>query len=300
MLPCKPIIKRISLFLVTLVALFLNTETAAQDGKALYQANCQACHALDKNLTGPALRGFLERGPWGDREELYKWIHNPAAYIATNEYANQLKNQYGSIMQAFPQLTNEEIDAIADYVANAPMPGGGTAAPGDPAAALGLLRETLELLHALKEQYPANREIGPDLHATRLAMADTLIAAGRTDVLRTDVISNLIGNALKFTPPGGEIRVVIRPDGDRVSFEVADTGCGIPQDQLDHIFEKYYQGRGSTGGAGLGLAIAKAGAEAHGGRIDVTSRVGRGTRCRVSLPLRAVSTPIPHVRAGVG
>ena len=120
------------------------------------------------------------------------------------------------------------------------------------------------------------------------------------DVLRTDVISNLIGNALKFTPPGGEIRVVIRPDGDRVSFEVADTGCGIPQDQLDHIFEKYYQGRGSTGGAGLGLAIAKAGAEAHGGRIDVTSRVGRGTRCRVSLPLRAVSTPIPHARAGVG
>lgn len=132
MLPCKPIIKRISLFLVTLVALFFNTETAAQDGKALYQANCQACHALDKNLTGPALRGFLERGPWGDREELYKWIHNPAAYIATSDYANQLKNQYGSIMQAFPQLTNEEIDAIADYVANAPMPGG-TAAPGDTA-----------------------------------------------------------------------------------------------------------------------------------------------------------------------
>ena len=121
MLPCKPIIKRISLFLVTLVALF-TTETAAQDGKALYQANCQACHALDKNLTGPALRGFTERGPWSDREELYKWIHNPAAYIATSEYANNLKNQYGSIMQAFPQLTNQQIDAIVDYIATAPPP----------------------------------------------------------------------------------------------------------------------------------------------------------------------------------
>ncbi len=124
MLPCKPIIKRISLFLFTLVALFLTTDIAAQDGKVLYQTNCQICHSLDKNLTGPALRGFLERGPWGDREELYKWVHNPAAYLATSDYASQLKNRYGTIMQAFPQLTNEEIDAIAEYVATAPPPGG--------------------------------------------------------------------------------------------------------------------------------------------------------------------------------
>jgi signal transduction histidine kinase len=110
------------------------------------------------------------------------------------------------------------------------------------------------------------------------------------DVLRTDVMGNLIGNALKFTATGGTIRVSIRPDGDRLSIEVADTGCGIPQDQVDHIFDKYYQGRGTKGGAGLGLAIAKAGVEAHGGRIQVISRVERGTRFRVSLPLRAITT----------
>jgi signal transduction histidine kinase len=115
---------------------------------------------------------------------------------------------------------------------------------------------------------------------------------GDPDVLRTDVIGNLIGNAVKFTPPGGEIRISIRPDGDRLSIEVSDTGCGIPQDQLDHIFEKYYHGRGVTGGAGLGLAIAKAGVEAHGGRIHVTSRVQRGTRCRVSLPMNTESPPV--------
>jgi two-component system sensor histidine kinase GlrK len=121
---------------------------------------------------------------------------------------------------------------------------------------------------------------------------------GDPDVLRTDVIGNLIGNAVKFTPPGGEIRISIRPDGDRLSIEVSDTGCGIPQDQLDHIFEKYYQGRAGSGVSGLGLAIAKAGIEAHGGKIHVTSRVQRGTRCRVSLPLHADQSgtrlPIPE------
>jgi signal transduction histidine kinase len=110
---------------------------------------------------------------------------------------------------------------------------------------------------------------------------------GDPDILRTDVIGNLIGNAVKFTPPGGEIRVSIRPDGDRLSIEVSDTGCGIPQEQLDHLFAKYYQGRGASGSTGLGLAIAKAGVEAHGGRIQVTSRVQRGTRCRVSLPMNS-------------
>lgn len=120
------------------------------------------------------------------------------------------------------------------------------------------------------------------------------------DVLRTDVMGNLLGNALKFTPPGGMIRISIRPDGERVSIEVADTGCGIPQDQLDHIFEKYYQGRGTNGGAGLGLAIAKAGIEAHGGTISVISRVERGTRFRISLPVRAVSSLPPHARVAIG
>ena len=122
---------------------------------------------------------------------------------------------------------------------------------------------------------------------------------GDPDVLRTDVMGNLIGNALKFTPPGGMIRLSIRPDGERLSLEVADTGCGIPQDQLDHIFEKYYQGRGANSGAGLGLPIAKAGVEAHGGTIHVTSRVDRGTRCRISLPLRAGNPAPTPLRAAV-
>ena len=109
---------------------------AAAEGKQLFQQNCQTCHALDKQLTGPALRGFTERGPWGDKENIYKWIHNPAAFMATDPYTQGLKAQYGSIMQAFPALTNQQIDAIVEYIATAPLPGanqGGQQNTGAPA-----------------------------------------------------------------------------------------------------------------------------------------------------------------------
>lgn len=93
---------------------------AAAEGKTLFQQNCQSCHSLDKPLTGPALRGFSNRGPWGDREEVYKWVKNPAAYMANDPYTKGLQQQYGAIMSAFPQLTHEQIDAIVEYTNSAP------------------------------------------------------------------------------------------------------------------------------------------------------------------------------------
>lgn len=93
---------------------------AAAEGKTLFQQNCQSCHSLDKPLTGPALRGFSSRGPWGDREEIYKWVKNPAAYMANDPYTKGLQQQFGSIMPAFPQLTTAQIDAIVEYTNSAP------------------------------------------------------------------------------------------------------------------------------------------------------------------------------------
>ncbi len=100
----------------------------AQDGRALFQTNCASCHNLYKNLTGPALIGFQNRGPWADRKQLYAWVHNPVAYMAKDPYTKGLKAQMGSIMQAFPTLPEKDIDAIADYIAKAPA----TATPAGP------------------------------------------------------------------------------------------------------------------------------------------------------------------------
>ncbi|MFN2457176.1 MAG: c-type cytochrome [Chitinophagaceae bacterium] len=116
---------------------FFISSIQAQDGKQLFQQNCQTCHSLDKPLTGPALRGFESRGPWSDRKKLYDWVHNPAGFIAQDAYTKTLQQQYGTIMQAFPQFTNEQIDAIAEYINSAPLPGqdGGGTGEGSEAAA---------------------------------------------------------------------------------------------------------------------------------------------------------------------
>jgi cytochrome c551/c552 len=111
--------------LLGVFSLFLSFTGTAQEGKQLFQQNCQTCHTLDKALTGPALRGFKERGPWADQKEVYKWIKNPAAYIAADKsgYTKALQVQYGAIMQAFPQLSDKEIDAITEYIVSAPAAG---------------------------------------------------------------------------------------------------------------------------------------------------------------------------------
>jgi len=99
------------------------------------------------------------------------------------------------------------------------------------------------------------------------------------------VLSNLVGNAIKFTPPGGSITVSadLAPDG--VCLAVADTGPGIPNEELPHIFGRYWQGkRADRRGVGLGLAIAKAIVEAHHGRIWVESQVGAGTSFYFTMP----------------
>ena len=88
-------------------------------GRTSFQQNCQSCHAMDKDMTGPGLRGVTTRGPWTDKANLVKWVHNPASFIATNAYAKELQKTYGQIMPAFPQLSEQEINDIFDYVENA-------------------------------------------------------------------------------------------------------------------------------------------------------------------------------------
>ncbi|MCL6547473.1 MAG: HAMP domain-containing protein [Alicyclobacillus sp.] len=104
----------------------------------------------------------------------------------------------------------------------------------------------------------------------------------------TQVFVNLVGNAMRYTPAGGEVTVTVRQRGDEVQVSVADTGPGIAPEHLPHLFDRFYRveearSRGN-GGMGLGLAIAKEFVEAHKGRIEVESRVGMGTVFTVTLP----------------
>ena len=107
------------------------------------------------------------------------------------------------------------------------------------------------------------------------------------------LFSNLVGNAVKFTPDGGTITVHAAPDGEVVRFSVADTGPGIPADELPHVFDRYYQAqRKNRDGIGLGLSIARGIVEAHGGRIWVESKEGEGSTFFFTLP-PGPSEPIP-------
>jgi PAS domain S-box-containing protein len=140
-----------------------------------------------------------------------------------------------------------------------------------------LVDEALEMLRPLASA--ASLELVTDLAAD--------LPRARADSGRIlQVFSNLVGNAIKFTPAGGRITISATRSEDEVRFEIADTGPGIAAEQLPHVFGQFWQGtRGDRRGIGLGLAIAKAIVEAHGGRIWVESQLGEGSRFYFTLPL---------------
>jgi len=106
------------------------------------------------------------------------------------------------------------------------------------------------------------------------------------------VFVNILSNAIKYTPDGGQIAVRMQPDKDCVVTTIADTGQGIPEKDMDHLFERFYRVEKSrtsdAGGTGLGLAIAKELVEAHGGKISIYSKLGEGTMVRIELPLLCI------------
>jgi signal transduction histidine kinase len=143
-------------------------------------------------------------------------------------------------------------------------------------ALLAGVEETFRAL-ATQKQVRFLVETDPSLPAT---------VHGDPERIRHEVLGNLLSNAFKFTPTGGEVRLRAWGDRETVLLEVADTGVGIPEGEIPHIFDKYYQvgAEAKSKGSGLGLAIVKHVVEAHGGHVAASSNPGEGTRFRISLP----------------
>jgi mono/diheme cytochrome c family protein len=131
MIHTSRIVRTLYFSLIFAVSLLFGTQVTAQNGQSLFSANCASCHSVTKDLTGPALAGVEER--WGgDRKKLHAWVHNSQAYLKTGDkYANDLYLKWNKTqMNAFPQLSEPEIDAILDYVKVASVPKAGETTPG--------------------------------------------------------------------------------------------------------------------------------------------------------------------------
>jgi cytochrome c2 len=137
MVRLRSIAKTIFLTLTVLMAVSFLNFASAQDGKALFSANCASCHAVNKKLTGPALAGVEER--WPNKANLYAWIKNNQAFLKTGDaYANNLYIEYNkSAMNLFTNLSDKEIGAILTYVKSVPVDDGKKTDPANPNAVAG-------------------------------------------------------------------------------------------------------------------------------------------------------------------
>jgi signal transduction histidine kinase len=159
------------------------------------------------------------------------------------------------------------------------------------AGRLALERQSHDLVRVISEATVMLEPLIAEKSLTLREELPELLPRARVDARRVvQVLENLVSNAVKHTAAGGEILIRADSANGEVRIVVRDTGCGIPAENLPHLFDRFWQARGARrGGAGLGLAIAKGIVEAHGGRIWVESTLGVGSTFGFSLPLASDS-----------
>lgn len=178
-------------------------------------------------------------------------------------------------------LLAEEVNALSDTLTDlrdlALADADSASVPTEPIDVSAVFAEAAELVSALAESHEL---------VCRVSIQPGLQVWGNAVRLR-QVLLNLGENAVEFTPAGGEVRIDVVGEGDRVVASVSDTGPGIPAALLPHVFERRVHGRGADAkrGSGLGLAIVKRIVDAHGGMVTVRSVPSGGTTATVALPL---------------
>lgn len=150
------------------------------------------------------------------------------------------------------------------------------------------------LVDAVKSLAPLARQAGVSVHVVPTSV---LVECDGDRV--TQAVVNLLGNALKFTAPGGRVTIATQVLGDRLEVSIQDTGRGIPESELAAIFDRFHQveeeGADPTSGTGLGLSITLRIVEAHGGRIRVDSELGHGSVFYFTLPLKTGAAPLDQL-----
>jgi len=194
------------------------------------------------------------------------------ARLLDDEVADPQARKHIAVVQNAAERMQHLIEQLLDTAA---IEAGRLELHTEPCDVNQLLRTVHELFSSQARE--ASVRLSVDVENGLVAMVD------REKVIQ--VLSNLVGNALKFTGPGGMICLAASGLRNAVYFEVTDTGKGIAEQQMPHIFERHWQGRlRSRGSLGLGLYISKHVVEAHGGRIGVQTAIGRGTTFWFQLP----------------
>ncbi|MDD6050701.1 MAG: HAMP domain-containing sensor histidine kinase [Clostridiales bacterium] len=184
----------------------------------------------------------------------------------------------------FMQDMNHEIDRlsgiITDLLTLTQMDGQTAALKLDNIDLSALCEETLHALHPAADK--ANVKLCGDIEES--------VALPGDESKLSQVVYNLIDNAIKYTGEGGEVTVTLRADSRAATLEVKDNGIGIPEEDVKHIFDRFYRvdkaRSRATGGTGLGLSIVRQMVQLHGGEVHVASTAGQGSVFTVTLPMR--------------
>jgi two-component system, OmpR family, sensor kinase len=149
----------------------------------------------------------------------------------------------------------------------------------------------MDVAAVLREVCQLHREMVPGAQIAERFAATPIQTRGDAKLL-FQVFSNLLSNALKYSPAGDTIEVDAEIAGEEVVVAIADRGIGIPAGDLDRLFERYHRGSNVSGivGTGVGLYLVKIAVELHGGGIEVTSKEGEGSRFSIRLPLKRLSS----------